>query len=373
MKKKPKRHIRKSFLTLCILFMIGIVYLFLEPAHRKKKQLEKLGYHQNHIEVLMKEKKADEVIQKSIRSLVLKKAIDDHRFYPAYFTLYKASYQNRTIQAKDILLFQRLKDKGYEEDQLENLFQKASFAELTPLLVLDYQWDENRYLKDVQKNRVKNTNGKFQLNHTYRKLYKISKEIRNPKIDALVNPNHYYSSTYIPKDLSLIPTSYASKHQKLRKEASKAAIEWIQASIENQSNFFITNTYLDYKSQENLYLKNENLVDKAGYSERQSGLQMKATITYAKHKEKAFPWIQKTAIEYGFILRYPIGKELITAHPGNDLIFRYVGKDLAKRIQQSSLTFDEYSELYLQDWNDPSHKPMDSILQQAQNIKEGDH
>ena len=44
MKKKPKRHIRKSFLTLCILFMIGIVYLFLEPAHRKKKQLEKLGY-----------------------------------------------------------------------------------------------------------------------------------------------------------------------------------------------------------------------------------------------------------------------------------------------------------------------------------------
>ena len=80
--------------------MIGIVYLFLEPAHRKKKQLEKLGYHQNHIEVLMKEKKADEVIQKSIRSSVLKKAIDDHRFYPAYFTLYKPAIKTVLFKPK---------------------------------------------------------------------------------------------------------------------------------------------------------------------------------------------------------------------------------------------------------------------------------
>ncbi|MBW9212856.1 MULTISPECIES: M15 family metallopeptidase [Terrabacteria group] len=365
MKKKPKRHIRKSFLFLCALFVVGISYLILHPSLEKNQRLEKLGYTKKQIQVLSQEKKVDEVIQKSINSVVLRQAIDTNTFYPAYFSLYKAHYQDKAIQAKDILLYQRLKDKGYEEDQLENLFKRASFEELSPLLVFDYQWDETSYLKDVEKNRSKNIDGKFQLSHSYRKKYKISKEIKNPQVDTLVNVNHYYSSHYIPKDLTGIPTSYAANQQKMSKEAAEAVVEWVQKSIENNTNFFVTNAYLDYHSQEKLYLKNGERVDKAGYSERQSGLQMKAVITYAKHEEKALPWLKESAREYGFILRYPAGKEMITGHSSSNLIFRYVGKDLAKQIQDSSLTFDEYSELYLQPWIDKTNKPSDTIIHQA--------
>ena len=44
----------------------------------------------------------------------------------------------------------------------------------------------------------------------------------------------------------------------------------------------------------------------------------------------------------GFILRYPKDKEDLTGYYYESWHIRYVGKDLAKKVEKSQLTFDEY-------------------------------
>ena len=49
--------------------------------------------------------------------------------------------------------------------------------------------------------------------------------------------------------------------------------------------------------------------------------------------------------KYGFILRYPKGKEEITGYIYEPWHFRFVGLDLAKRIHESGLTLEEIKQL----------------------------
>lgn len=53
-------------------------------------------------------------------------------------------------------------------------------------------------------------------------------------------------------------------------------------------------------------------------------------------------WLLEHAHEYGFILRYPEGKENITGFAHEPWHFRYVGKEQAKLIYESGLCLEEY-------------------------------
>ena len=53
-------------------------------------------------------------------------------------------------------------------------------------------------------------------------------------------------------------------------------------------------------------------------------------------------WLLEHAHEYGFILRYPKGKESITGFAHEPWHFRYVGKEQAKLIYESGLCLEEY-------------------------------
>ena len=57
---------------------------------------------------------------------------------------------------------------------------------------------------------------------------------------------------------------------------------------------------------------------------------------------KAGRWLAVNAYKYGFILRYPEGKEYITGITYEPWHFRYVGKEAAKDIYDSGLTLEEY-------------------------------
>ncbi len=99
----------------------------------------------------------------------------------------------------------------------------------------------------------------------------------------------------------------------------------------------------------------EEYVAKPGHSEHQLGLAVdltsyseacKASFAACKLDDKTADWLAKHAHEYGFILRYPKGKEAITGVGYESWHFRYVGKKLAGVIHESGLTFDEvYREL----------------------------
>lgn len=94
----------------------------------------------------------------------------------------------------------------------------------------------------------------------------------------------------------------------------------------------------------------EEYVAKPGHSEHQLGLAVDLTSFSEKCKArfsdcaldpKTASWLAAHAHEYGFILRYPKGKEKITGIASEAWHFRYVGKDLAALIHESGLTFDE--------------------------------
>lgn len=53
-------------------------------------------------------------------------------------------------------------------------------------------------------------------------------------------------------------------------------------------------------------------------------------------------WLQKNCSQYGFILRYPEGKEEITQVDYESWHFRYVGLDAAKEITEKGITLEEY-------------------------------
>ncbi len=63
-------------------------------------------------------------------------------------------------------------------------------------------------------------------------------------------------------------------------------------------------------------------------------------------KEKSlFAIVHKKLAKYGFILRYPEGKENITGYSYEPWHFRYVGSpEIAKEIMDKGITFEEYLE-----------------------------
>ena len=55
-----------------------------------------------------------------------------------------------------------------------------------------------------------------------------------------------------------------------------------------------------------------------------------------------FKWLSENAYKYGFIMRYPKGKEYLTGYEYESWHYRYVGVDVATYIHDNNITFDEY-------------------------------
>jgi D-alanyl-D-alanine carboxypeptidase len=58
-------------------------------------------------------------------------------------------------------------------------------------------------------------------------------------------------------------------------------------------------------------------------------------------------WLSEHSFEYGFIVRYPLGKEYITGINFEPWHFRYVGKEAAKIIYENQITLEEFVEIYV--------------------------
>ena len=86
----------------------------------------------------------------------------------------------------------------------------------------------------------------------------------------------------------------------------------------------------------------------AGCSEHQTGLCCDITDRYREIKNdeifqtETFQWLRDHCAEYGFILRFPTGKEDITGVMNEGWHFRYVGLEAARYITDNNLTLEEF-------------------------------
>lgn len=76
-----------------------------------------------------------------------------------------------------------------------------------------------------------------------------------------------------------------------------------------------------------------------GCSEHELGLAVDLEGT-----DELYGWLQENAWEYGFIIRYPAGKDTYTGYAEAPGHLRYVGTELAQELQEKGLTLEEYME-----------------------------
>lgn len=188
------------------------------------------------------------------------------------------------------------------------------------------------------------------------RFYKNIKKIKNPNnILVLVNKNNQLSYDYIPNNLEKISLEYATEDKYLQKEA-KMAFEALSKDAKKMGYYIIaTSTYRSYEYQDKLYnyyidtkgLKYADLCSaRPGHSEHQTGLAvdvMGSNKDYDLFAESIeFNWMKNNAHKYGFILRYPKGKEKITGFKYEPWHYRYIGTSVAKYIYEHNITLEEY-------------------------------
>jgi hypothetical protein len=114
-----------------------------------------------------------------------------------------------------------------------------------------------------------------------------------------------------------------------------------------------------YNAQVKLVGEKEALktVSKPGCSEQQTGYSIDFSDNNSGENPRtmdfantdAYRWLCEHAHEYGFILRYPAGKEEITSNSYEPWHFRYVGVEAATYIMEHNLTLEEFVALYKDD------------------------
>lgn len=199
-------------------------------------------------------------------------------------------------------------------------------------------------------NEIKVVDGKNIIQNPTNTMVLVNKEFSLPDGYApgdLVRPNVLFS--FGDQD---IEKSY------LRKEAADALEFMFTEGKKVGIDLFAVSGYRSFDRQVAVYnaevtkYGEEKAIEAVafpGSSEHQTGLAMDLSSKSANFElSEQFgettegKWIAENAHHFGFILRYPKGKEDITGYKYEPWHFRYVGKEAAKIIFEKQLTLEEF-------------------------------
>lgn len=207
--------------------------------------------------------------------------------------------------------------------------------------------DENGNIKGI-------SSGKVVISVETEETPIIKKDINVRVINIEVKSN---GATYVDDILIVnkkyhLPDTYNFGVDKTAKEKFE---QMKRVAIKDNISLRIVSSYRSYNTQAAIYNKNLNLHGawvanrfsaKPGESEHQSGLAFdinQANRSFVGTKEAQ--WLQENCYKFGFIIRYPRGKENITGYVYEPWHIRYVGEKVAKEIFESGLCLEEYLEI----------------------------
>lgn len=374
MKRKRKNNKKKKVLILIIIIILilSLVYILLPKNY---------GYKKETIEVFKENNLYEQIKDKKIYSKTLEEAINQNSFNKEYFLEY---LDIKYIDDKDFISnINKLLNLGYSSKDINAIYEKIpnsvsiistskynkdiinimnlSYFKIDNLKrYLDYDIMEVKSIYDIS-NIKKDFNYEDVVTYVNANLDKeyyfsdnlISNEDAS-KIDVLVNKYHKLDENYEPSDLTIIDSKYASGTQKLRKEAQIKFEEMASDMAKENLKIYAGSTYRSYTYQKGLYDRYvkkdgfaaaETYSARSGYSEHQLGLAVdivNGKWDYLSENDKEYDYLVKNSYKYGFILRYPRGSEYITGYMFEDWHFRYLGVELATKVFNSGLTYDEY-------------------------------
>lgn len=374
MKRKRKKNNKKKILILIIVIILipSLVYILMPKNY---------GYNKKAIEVFKENDLYEQIKDKKIYSKTLEEAINQNSFNKEYFLEY---LDIKYIDDKNFISnINKLLNLGYSSKDINAIYNKIPDSvniiidskynkDIINIMNLSYFKIDNlkRYL-DYDIMDVKSiydiSNIKKDFNYedvvTYvnanldKEYYSSDNLISNEdasKIDVLVNKYHKLDENYEPSDLTIIDSKYASGTQKLRKEAQIKFEEMASDMAKENLKIYAGSTYRSYTYQKGLYDRYvkkdgfaaaETYSARSGYSEHQLGLAVDIVNDkwdYLSENDKEYDYLVKNSYKYGFILRYPRGSEYITGYMFEDWHFRYLGIELATKVFNSGLTYDEY-------------------------------
>ena len=160
----------------------------------------------------------------------------------------------------------------------------------------------------------------------------------------------YVNGILIANKTYALPSDYAPNG--ILPEAQQAFNEMKAAARKDGLYLDICSGYRSYAYQRDLYNSYVNRDGKAaadtysaraGHSEHQTGLAMDINMASdAFSNTPEAKWLAAHCAEYGFIIRYPKGKQDITGYKYESWHVRYLGKQLAQEVTASGLTLEEF-------------------------------
>lgn len=403
-KRKPKK-ILFFFIGFIILWIIIGTYLFLRPTTLHEK-LKKIGYSTEEI-LTIETKLEDEGItvllqydyHKSIAH-ILKEEDFQEKSLNDYLDFL---FQYKSADAYDIVFLVNHNQKNIEyTPDIHDILTHASFKEenLERYLAYyqKYELDGNQVVIAVNQNldeediKMDETIALFlgkdyALTRNLERYLTYYEEYPNLDIDeiitrvnsnldktfyqditatdlekgnlVIVNKYYYLDSSYVPDDLVTVNATYG--RGEIKEEAYNAFIRMYNDAAKEGLYLYISSPYRSYQYQTTLYTNYVNqdgqvsadtYSARPGFSEHQTGLAMDlgtksnpSISAFASSKE--FIWVSQNSYKYGFILRYPEGKEYITGYIYEPWHYRYVGVEAATYIYEHNITYEEYYEYFV--------------------------
>ena len=169
----------------------------------------------------------------------------------------------------------------------------------------------------------------------------------------LINTTHPLPDNFVPQTARM-DGQYVGRviYPHLKEMLDDARSEGVRMFIRSgyrsyASQESVLNSYINqYRNQGYSYEKARELALRwatlPGCSEHQSGLAVDINATGGTSSSTAYAWLAENACRYGFILRYPAGKENITGIDYEPWHYRYVGVGEAEKIKNSGLCLEEY-------------------------------
>lgn len=274
----------------------------------------------------------------------------------------------------------KLLEKGYNKKEVETILNETEnkkeerekiketrYNKVIPkLLTQKYFMFDNfdRYLNYANKNRdmdLKLVVTMVNVNRDYDFYTHVKNTDTSKKELILVNKYNKLNKNFKPDQIVEISNQYAYEGQQISKKVYEAYRSMWNAAKKEGLTLIVTSSYRDYESQDEIWNSFANSTGeedadsraaRAGHSEHQTGLALDI-VTYDSYNNEfdqtdEFKWLKKNAHKYGFIMRYPKDKEEITGYDYESWHYRYVGKDVATKIYELGITFDEYYAYFIE-------------------------
>lgn len=192
-------------------------------------------------------------------------------------------------------------------------------------------------------------------------FYDNVKTIKEPhELLVLVNKYNQLPSNFSQYNLVHMDRQYTvndGKQYLLSRVAYEKYVQMSEAARGEGLSMKVVSAYRTEDYQRGLYNNKirtngkvyaDNYSARPGFSEHQTGLAVDINSTRTAFEySNEFKWLQNHAYEYGFILRYPQGKEWITGYSYEPWHYRFVGTEAAKIIYEEGITYEEFYAKYV--------------------------